>query len=575
MYGLIPIRFIVESIEAGASVWQITGQETDIILGVGYLRHAFRKDCANVVALDDDARGSAAWKQANRAIRAARAAGHVVLIVNTWQVRRGDKTDLNDILRQSGPEGPALLRQRLSASLYPEAPRRKRLKPPDAIKQVRAAATDFMQIATRIASGEEHLLSDVQVALRGDTGISKSAIMRELLADAIRSIRKAGNDRPAVILIPRIDLAQEAAEKMREVAPDLDVRVWLGRSQPGMCSDLDSIREARTRMLDPQKHVCDDCAFANGCAYQEQRRQVADIWFVAHPLLYARPPRPLSKPWLIWIDESPIDDSLVGVGTTDNEDADRPLPLDTLRRHDPIAGKPVAADRLHELRGLALAALETMPPGALVATPFSRVGLTAVMCREAQELEWSTKVDPDDDAPIESADLNLDLAARARFWLSLAALLDDVRGTASGWLRIATDRDGQTMLRMRGLRPVNAAWKVPTILTDASLQIDLVRHLWPGMKLVSDIAIEARHQHIRQIIDRSYGLSSLDANDPAIADPGPEAHERSGGRARRNAQGDAAHCATFTPSCIVRGASPRPASCLPSLRNALSSRSRP
>ena len=195
MYGLIPIRFLAESVEAGASIWQITGQETDIVLGVGNLRHAFRKDCVNVVCLDDDARGSAAWKQANRAIRAARAAGHVVLIVNTWQVRRGDKTDLNDILRQSGPEGPALLQQRISTSLYPEAPRRKRLKPADAIKQVRATATDFMALATRMASGEEGILSDVQVALRGDTGIGKSHIIRELLADAIRAIRKAGNDR--------------------------------------------------------------------------------------------------------------------------------------------------------------------------------------------------------------------------------------------------------------------------------------------------------------------------------------------------------------------------------------------
>jgi hypothetical protein len=79
---------------------------------------------------------------------------------------------------------------------------------------------------------------------------------------------------------------------------------------------------------------------------------------------------------------------------------------------------------------------------------------------------------------------------------------------------------------MRGLRPVNAAWKVPTILTDASLQIELVRHLWPDMKLAGDIAVEARHQHIRQIIDRSYGLSSLDANDSTIADPGTEVHEK-------------------------------------------------
>ena len=256
----------------------------------------------------------------------------MVLIVNTWRVRRGDKTDLNDILRQSGPEGPALLRQRISTPLFPEAPRRKRLKPADAIKQVRAAATDFMALATRMASGEEGILSDVQVALRGDTGIGKSHIIRELLADAIRAICKAGNDRPAVIFIPRIDLAQEAAERMRAIAPDLDVRVWLGRSQPGMCSDLDSIREARARMLDPQQHVCDACAVADGCAYQEQRRQTADVWFVAHPMLYQKPPRALSKPCLIWIDESPIDAALVGV--SGDGDDDRTLPLDTPPRSD-------------------------------------------------------------------------------------------------------------------------------------------------------------------------------------------------------------------------------------------------
>jgi hypothetical protein len=45
---------------------------------------------------------------------------------------------------------------------------------------------------------------------------------------------------------------------------------------------------------------------------------------------------------------------------------------------------------------------------------------------------------------------------------------------------------------MRGLRPVNAAWKVPTILTDASLQIELVRHLWLDMKLAGDIAVDRR-----------------------------------------------------------------------------------
>jgi hypothetical protein len=39
------------------------------------------------------------------------------------------------------------------------------------------------------------------------------------------------------------------------------------------------------------------------------------------------------------------------------------------------------------------------------------------------------------------------------------------------------------------------------------------------MRQVADIAVEAPHQHIRQIIDRSYSLSSLDANDPRQRTP--------------------------------------------------------
>ena len=166
-------------------------------------------------------------------------------------------------------------------------------------------------------------------------------------------------------------------------------------------------------------------------------RQSADIWFVAHPLLYARPPSPLAKPCLIWIDETPVDAALVGITADDDEDA-RALPLDALRRRDPIADKPDVADRLHDLRCLALGVLETLPPGALTAAPFRRAGLTGDMCHEAQKLEWSTKIEPDHDEPIERADLNLDLGARARFWLSLAALLDDA---ARHRLRLASHRD--------------------------------------------------------------------------------------------------------------------------------------
>ena len=65
---------------------------------------------------------------------------------------------------------------------------------------------------------------------------------------------------------------------------------------------------------------------------------------------------------------------------------------------------------------------------------------------------------------------------------------------------------------MRGLRPVNAAWKVPTILTDASLQIELVRHLWLDMKLAGDIAVDRRATSPRAedacLISWTLGLSA-------------------------------------------------------------------
>jgi hypothetical protein len=70
--------------------------------------------------------------------------------------------------------------------------------------------------------------------------------------------------------------------------------------------------------------------------------------------------------------------------------------------------------------------------------------------------------------------------------------------------------------------------------------------------LAGDLAVEARHQHIRQIIDRSYGLPSLDANDSTIADSRNRgAREDQADAQGGSAQGDGARCATCTPGCTV------------------------
>ena len=82
-----------------------------------------------------------------------------------------------------------------------------------------------------------------------------------------------------------------------------------------------------------------------------------------------------------------------------------------------------------------------------------------------------------------------------------------------------TDREGQTVIRMRGLRPVNVAWKVPTNLTDASLQIELVRHLWLDMKLAGDIAVDRRATFSRAEDARLIYGFFLEANICRVVDP--------------------------------------------------------
>ena len=58
----------------------------------------------------------------------------------------------------------------------------------------------------------------------------------------------------------------------------------------------------------------------------------------------------------------------------------------------------------------------------------------------------------------------------------------------------------------------------------ASRASELVHHLWPDMKLAGDIAVEARHQHIRQIIDRIPRRGVRHRRQRStIADPGARA----------------------------------------------------
>ena len=54
-------------------------------------------------------------------------------------------------------------------------------------------------------------------------------------------------------------------------------------------------------------------------------------------------------------------------------------------------------------------------------------------------------------------------------------------------------------MRLAGRKPIGGAWRVPTLLIDASLDEDLLRHFWPTVEVTGRIEVETRHQRITQI----------------------------------------------------------------------------
>ena len=82
-----------------------------------------------------------------------------------------------------------------------------------------------------------------------------------------------------------------------------------------MCRNLDAVREAQSLLADVQTSVCvkkmteegEDrtvqCLFYDFCGHQRQRRLAADVWFVAHELLFTAIPAALGTVAAVIVDE--------------------------------------------------------------------------------------------------------------------------------------------------------------------------------------------------------------------------------------------------------------------------------
>ena len=527
---------LAEGPETGLSVWHATGMETRVLLG-----STARADLSDVgldrtviIAADDDARNASSRRALNKAVRDWREAGRTVLVTRPSKISRRDKSDFNDLLRESGIKAvqEQVRRVVLEARTGIEPPLWDRGLARDKLRRVFDTAISRLQ--TGCLDGPLPA-----VAIQVDGGLGKT---REGIKRAIQHVRNGKGS--VTYAVPTHKLGNELRRRFAEEDPGISVDIWRGRSADdpdsngeAMCRDLDAVLDVQAHGGDVQKLACEGkdlsgqirrCPHFDSCAYQAQRHREADIWIVAHNLLFNKKPAAIAQPGLVIIDESFIGAAMQGVtgrpkriGLADI--AERP----TARKSDGSTSLGRSADldvSLRPARDALTAILKDHPEGPIERQRLIDGGLTDDMCRDAASAEWQRKQQLDKiiwpgmpkaarRAALEAAYPNKIIARMARMWHVLGDMLEDGGPERSGRvaLRVLTDEDGASheALTIAWLDTIKDGWQAPTLHIDATLRIDLVRHIFPQIELLDRVAATAPHQHTVQYVGKSFSKSAL------------------------------------------------------------------
>ncbi len=108
---------IAEGPETGLSVWAATGFETWVAAGQSNIKNMpFPTRRKLVLCNDDSPRHSPSWQQSRKLLKKLRRKGYDVVEAMPWRVRRGDKSDFNDVMLKHGPEA---VKERIEIAIRP------------------------------------------------------------------------------------------------------------------------------------------------------------------------------------------------------------------------------------------------------------------------------------------------------------------------------------------------------------------------------------------------------------------------------------------------------------------------
>lgn len=251
---------LCEGPETGLTAWSCTHHEVWVALG-GIANLTPPAGRQVVVCRDDDKRHTPADKKLSRTVAEWRRAGIKVAVAKPWEVRRGDGSDLADVILADGVEA---VRRRIDAVLVSSRTLAKRVPVKEARRQVAEASRNFFGRVDRLSV--EKVERDSQAAaqppvmdcmdwdavlsvsapvsqlvsftwgIRLSVGVGKSSQARADAVSTLVAMRTRGDMRNIVLAVPFHVLGDEQAADFRTMfkgpAAGLRVAIWRGRDTP-------------------------------------------------------------------------------------------------------------------------------------------------------------------------------------------------------------------------------------------------------------------------------------------------------------------------------------------------------
>jgi hypothetical protein len=384
-------------------------------------------------------------------------------------------------------------------------------------------------------------------AVRIDVGTGKTEIVIEELAIWLKQKKRD----PVVYATPRHNLNESVLAQFTKRG--INARIYYGREaddpqRPGlaMCINLPAVRLAKECHADIATTCCKNqkqrCRLFEQCGYQRQLRdrEGIEVWIVAIDTLF-HVQKALGKPCAVIVDEALWQKGVHGIEI--NEDWS--VAIDSISNKTPPPKTPDnisdygprPLDFLH-LRYQLASALHAHPnDGGIERKHFDALSLNGTSCKNALNTEWGSYnadlkklghypgMSEIELTQLASKQNLIDSIQHTRrviqIWEELREFLNNADITVSGRLTLA-QKNGQRIIRWRGIKQISTQFKAPTLLLDATLPpLPMLQLYHPRVEIVADIKVALpKSVHIRQILGTPTSARKLNpaANKNYLAD---------------------------------------------------------